>query len=612
MADGIRGSLRAAAAGAPHLPGVYSFVDGKGEILYIGKAGDLFRRLSGHLSSEGDARHRTLVRRAASVEWTVTRSEREALILEAELIRLYKPPLNVRLRSGNRYPYIEVTTDEEYPRLVITRRLDPARTVPRFGPYPDARSLRRLMAFLLEAWPLRRCGGEKPPSRESPCLMGQMKRCPAVCCGGITREEYGARVEAVVGVLRGDWEHARNRMRRRMERLSAERRYEEAARWRDLLDRLEDYGWPSVAGSGMRSSSTDAIAIRENWALVMQVRSGRATGSVRLPFNRRWKGAEPSELMSIFLRSYYARTMEIPGEILVSVEPADRELLVDWLRERRGRSLSLARPGRGERRELIELACTELEHFLERLSWESRGAESAKRLSRALEELRELLDLEAPPAWILGLDASNLGGSYPVAAIVSFRGGLPDKSGYRRFAMSPDLGRDDPAMICEAVRRYYESYPDAGEGERPDLLLVDGGITQLRAAAFGASGWPDPPLLVAIAKSEESLLIGSEERKALLPDDSPGLLLLRRIRDEAHRFVIHYHRLSRSRGELRSRLDDVPGIGPRLRGLLLSSFGSVERIAAATASELASVPGVGRKRAEAIRRWLSGGTGGDR
>jgi excinuclease ABC subunit C len=600
-------ALRAAVSGAPHLPGVYSFVDRSGDVLYIGKAGDLNRRLSGHLSSGGGGeRHKSLLRRAVSVEWTVTRSEKEALVLEAELIRLHKPPLNVRLRDGIRYPWLEVTLDEEYPRLVVTRHIDHARKIPRFGPYPDARTLRRLVAFLLEAYPLRRCEAPSPRARKGPCLMGQMGRCPGACCGRVSSEEYGREVRAILSVLRGDWETARSEMRDRMSGLSSERRFEEAAHWRDLIARLESFGWPHGIDA-QQPVNRDVVVVRENWGLVLQVRSGRQLGSLRLPFNRRWKHSGEEERMSVLLRSYYAATSEIPAEIVVSVRPSDEELIREWLQEKRGRRVSILDPSRGEKKELVDLAARELDHFLARLAWDRpRGGARKQMIASALSELREELGLDRELEWIVGVDASTLSGSYPVAAVVSFRGGLPDKEGYRRFSMPRNKGRDDPAMIGEAVRRYLKGLAASGEdAEVPDLLLVDGGITQLRSAVFFSGEWPDRILFVAIAKGDESLLVGRKERKLQLPLDRPALALLRRIRDEAHRFVIHYHRLARSRGELRSRLEDIPGVGPATRAVLLSTLGSVERIASATPEQLSAIPGIGRKRARLILDWLN-------
>ena len=573
----------------------------------------LNRRLSGHLSSGGGGeRHRSLLRRAVSAEWTVTRSEKEALVLEAELIRLHKPPLNVRLRDGIRYPWLEVTLDEEYPRLVVTRRIDHARKIPRFGPYPDARTLRRLVAFLLEAYPLRRCEVPSPRPRKSPCLMGQMGRCPGACCGKISAKEYGHEVQAVTSILRGDWETARREMMDRMSRLSGERRFEEAAHWRDLIARLESFGWPHGIDS-QQPANRDVVVVRENWGLVLQIRSGRQLGSLRLPFNRRWKHSGEDERMSVLLRSYYSAASEIPAEIVVSVLPSDEQLIGEWLQEKRGRRVSMLEPSRGERKELVDLAVRELDHFLERLAWDRpRGGARKQMLASALTELKDELGLDRDPEWIVGVDASTLSGSYPVAAIVSFRAGRPDKEGYRRFSMPRSKGRDDPAMIGETVRRYLAGFGGSAERlEVPDLLLVDGGVTQLRSAIFFAGRWADRIRFVAIAKSDESLLVGREERKLELPLDRPALGLLRRIRDEAHRFVIHYHRLARSRGELRSRLEDIPGIGPATRALLLSALGSVERIASATPERLSAIPGIGRKRARLILDWLNPSSGVD-
>lgn len=589
--------LEASASAAPHLPGVYRFLDGAGRILYIGKALDIAKRLRGHLGCPGDERHRLLLSRAHAVEWTVTRSEVEALVLEAELVRMHKPPLNVRLRADQRFPYLEVTTDEKHPRLVVTRRIDRSRDIPRFGPYPDARNLRALVDFLQDAYPLRRCSIPVPRRTGRKCVMGQMSRCPAPCVSGES-ESYGENVAGVLSVLRGDWAEARAGIERRMVEASASMRYEEAAKWRDLCSRLDSFGWPAPE-SARDMVCRDVVAVEENWGIVLQMRSGRFTGTVRLPFESRWRLAAPPERLAVLLRSYYSETGGIPGEVLLREKPQDARIIEDWLSSRRGRRVRLVVPVRGPGRELVELAVTDLRHFLARLAWRRPGG-SRERVRAALEALADVFGLDAPPSWMVALDASSISGGYPVAALVSFRDGKPDKAGYRRFSMPPGIGRNDPAMIADAVARYLSHL----EGEKPSFFLVDGGITQHRAAERAAGDAGRGILFVSIAKREESLIAGPTERRVNLPPDSPPVILLRAMRDEVHRFVVGYHRLSRSRGETRSGLEDIPGIGPRLRALLLSRFGSLERLRAATEDDLMQVPGVGRARARQLLRHL--------
>ena len=598
-----RKALEQSVRSAPALPGVYRFLDHGGKILYIGKARDLGRRLRGHLSSEGDARHRILLDRAEAIEWTVTGSEVEALILEAELVRLHKPPLNVMLKSSNRYPWIEVTCDEEYPRLVITRNPDRSRDIPRFGPYPDARNLRSLVDFLLDAYPLRKCSTATPEGRSRPCLMGQLGRCPAPCTGRAP-DSYRDGVESILRILRGDWEWANSRLRELMETSSAETRFEDAARWRDLLARLGSFGWPAPETLGDRISR-DVAVVRENWGLITQVRGGRFTGVLRMPFTSRWKLAAPAECISILLRTYYTDTEDVPREILLEEPLPDSDALEELLSGRRGSKVRLRVPGRGPLRDLVEVASRDLGQFLTGLEWKRPGRRR-ERAEAAMEALADLLGLREKPEWIVGLDASTIQGSWPVAALVSFREGFPDRSGYRRFSMDASIGRNDPAMIGSAVSRFASHL----EEEMPDIFLVDGGLTQLRAALDAAGGRLPGTRFVALAKREEVLLDGAGEREIRLPLDSPPLLLLRSIRDEAHRFVLHYHRMRRSRIEIRSELDDVPGIGPALRAQLLRRFGSVERVRSATPEEICQVPGIGRKRALMILEHLSTSTDG--
>ncbi len=591
-------SLRESVAGAPRHPGVYSFLDGEGRVLYIGKAKSLRNRLQGHLSNQGDSRHTLLLEKAVSVEWTITGSEVDALILEAELIRIRKPPLNVRLRDSGRYPYLEITTDEKYPRLQITRDRKSTSGRPRFGPYPDARNLRKLEEFLLDTFPLRRCGGKTPPSNERPCLMGQIGRCPAPCTGNVTTEVYSRTVHEMLKILRGDWEWARERIEILMNRASEETDYEEAGRLRDLLSRLDNFGWPAP-DSIQDSISRDTVAVQDNWGIVMRMRGGRFTGVVRMPFDSKWKLAPVPERISILLGAYYSQTQDIPREILVPEIPDSHAALAEWLSKKRKGSVKVFVPERGGKREVLQLTRRNLEHFLVRLSWKHPGA-SRKNTEAALEALADIFNLPGPANWIVCLDASTIQGSWPVAAIVSFRKGYPDKSGYRRFAISREKGRDDPAMIASAVDRYLSKLED----EYPDIFLIDGGITQLRAAVRAAEEWAEKIRFVSIAKREEVLLEGISERVIRLPLDSTPLSLLRSVRDEAHRFVLHYHQQKRSTGSLHSVIDDIPGIGSATRLRLLNYFGSAARINTATIEEIMEVPGVGKRRALQIRSYL--------
>ncbi len=585
-------SLRESITRAPALPGVYSFLNKDGTVLYIGKAKNLINRLRGHLSNIGDARHELLLEKSISVEWTITRTEVEALVLEAELIRIRKPPLNVRLRTSGRYPYLEITLDETYPRLLITRERSNPKERPRFGPYPDARNLRKLVDFLLDTAPLRRCSGTEPQSKSRSCLMGQMGRCPAPCTGGISPDEYSNNVQEISRILKGDWDWARNRLEQLMQRASVNRDYEEAGRLRDLLSRLGSFGWPAPASIN-DTVNRDIAAVKENWGVIMRVRGGRFTCVVRIPFDGRWKLATLSERLSVLLKSYYSQTGDIPREIIVQEKPDDDSSLKEWLSSKRNSSVGITVPKRGGNRELLELAQKNLDQFLVRLSWKHPSTGKEK-VGAALESLADIFSLDKPPGWIICIDASTIQGSWSVAAIVSFRDGYPDKSGYRRFSMPDEISRNDPAMIASAVKRYLSSLED----EHPDIFLIDGGITQLRAATAAAGGaWQKLIRFVAIAKREELLICGLSEREIRLPMDSTPLTFLRSVRDEAHRFVLHYHQQKRSRGSLRSVLDDIPGIGSTTRIRLLTHFGSAERIAAATVEEIMEIPGIGRSRA---------------
>ena len=597
----VRTGLEKAVDGAPDAPGIYSFIDSSGRILYIGKAKSLRKRLKNHLRDEGDTRHRLLLRKAVTVEWTITANEVEALLLEAELIRLRKPPLNVRLHTSSRYPYLEVTTDEKWPRLIMTRERSNPRHRPRFGPYPDARNLRKLVEFLLDITRLRRCGGREVSSRERPCLMGQMGKCISPCTGSTTRDKYLKRIDELLGILKGDWDGARKRLESAMKKAADSLDFEEAAGIRDLLSRLDSFGWPSPGNLG-NAVNRDVAAVLENWGILMRIRGGRFTCTLRIPFDGRWRLADEGERLSVLLKAYYGGTDDVPGEILVPAAIPDADYLEAWLSSKRDGRVSISIPSRGNKSELLELAMRNLREFLLRLEWKhpKRGG---KRMEGALDALADIFALPRIPRWIVCLDASNIHGSWPVAAVVSFRDGYPDRNGYRRFSMPDELGKNDPAMIHEAVRRYFET----PEEEYPDVFLVDGGITQLKAAVSAAGEFASNTRFISIAKKEEILIDAMTWRETRLPLDSTPLSFLRMVRDEAHRFVLHYHQSKRSRETFGSVLDDIPGIGPATRTRLLLHFGSAEKVAAADLEEIMEVPGVGRVKAEMVVKYFRKG-----
>jgi excinuclease ABC subunit C len=591
-------SLKRSVSTAPDLPGVYRFIDSRGKTLYIGKAKCLIARLRSHISNPGDLRHRILLEKAETIQWTVTRTELEALVLEAELIRMHKPSLNVDLRSSSRFPWLEVTTCDEFPRLVITRIPDRSLDIPRFGPYPDAGNLRSLVSFLLELYPLRKCRTARLKTRLRPCLTGQLDKCPSPCSAH-RKDEYAERVRKILHMLEGHWEEARSGIIQQMKDASARTEFEHAAHLRDLLKRLDTFGWPAPESESDRVSR-DVMAISGNWGIIIQVRGGRFLGSLRLPFSSKWKYASEGERISVMLRSYYSETGDIPRQVLLTVEPEDRDVLGQWLRSKRNGAVDILVPERGELKSLTDVAARDLKHFLAKLEWK-HPAGRGERLEASVEALADVLGLKKPPAWMVCLDASTIQGDASVAALVSFRSGKPDKEGYRRFTMPGEIAQNDPAMIGNAVARFASHLDD----EQPDVFLVDGGITQLRAAWSAGAHLMKETRFISIAKKDEILLTAPEEIEIKLPDDSPPLLLLRAMRDEAHRFVISFHRTVRARNHFHSALDDIPGIGPSLKAGLLKKFGSVARIEAASEEEIASVPGIGRTKAIAIKKALN-------
>ncbi len=595
-------------------PGVYVFRGGKNEVLYVGKARDLKSRLQTYRVPGGDGRFavRFLERDAQRVETIVTRTEQEALLLEDSLIKQYKPPHNVRLKDDKSFLMVRID-EEPFPRLKFVRAHHPhlgrgkgrARL---FGPYASARSVRRTLGDLHRVVPLRDCTDAVMNHRTRPCLKHELGLCAAPCVGKISREEYAELVERAARILSGETADLEHDLETRMRAAAARAEYELAAGFRDRLAALRR----TVERQGVRPSShadRDVLGLARagEEALVHRLafRSGRLAESRTHLFRSELSDAE---VLHGVLTELYARSKrDVPSEIVVALLPAEKELLEGVL----GEGTELVVPRGGERRRMLVLA------------EENARAELARWLStqdanqRAALDLARLVGLEevSGPLVIDGFDVSNLQGSSVVASRVRFRGGLSERAGYRRFRVRTVRGQDDFASMYEVVGRSLRR--GLAEGDLPDLVVIDGGSSQLEralAARDDAGAWD--VAIVALAKARSERKVGgrrresTEERLFLSPRETPLVLprhnaarhLLERIRDEAHRFAVTYHR--KERGKIRSRLDDVPGIGPKKRRALLQRFGSVPGILRASLEELAAVPGIGEALARTLREHL--------
>ncbi len=602
--------VEAKAAALPRAPGVYLFRDGQGKVLYVGKAADLRARVRQYVAGgDGRAQVPIFLARTRDLDFLVTRTAAEALLLENTLIKRHRPPWNVRLRDDKAYPCLRLDVRHRFPRMTVVRRFRDDGAL-YFGPFADAGALRRAMRALRTVYPLRSCSDRTLESRDRPCLYFEIGRCNAPCVGLVTEEAYGAVAREVVDLLRGGAKELLADLRRRMEEAAAGTRFEEAARLRDRIDAIgKTVDRQSVAGAD--GTDRDAVAFRregEAWhAGVLFFRQGGIASfrRHRLPVAAGGTDSD-GEALSAFLAQFYERGKAVPAEVLVPLEPEGRELLEEMLSKRRGSPVHLKVPARGLGRDLLV-------HAERNLLAALRSADPSGEDERAAAALAARLGLAAPPSRIECIDISNLGEKDKVASRVVAEGGhiLTDES--RTMVIRSVSGQDDFAAMREAVERRLRNREDFGEP--PDLLVVDGGKGQLGAALEGAAaaGWA-PAALAGLAKARagregdgdrERVFLPGSATPVVLPPGSPESLLLERVRNEAHRVAIGFHRKRRGRTSLRSVLDGIPGVGPKRRTALLRRFGSSRGIAAAGVEEVAAEVG-GREVAERVLKAVRG------
>jgi excinuclease ABC subunit C len=590
----------------PRRPGVYLLKDRQDKIIYVGKAQDLLQRVRSyfHAREKLPPKVRAMVERVFDLDYTVTDTEMEALILENNLIKEHQPHYNINLRDDKQYPYLRVTVQELYPRLHLTRRkeADGARY---FGPYTDAGALRETVRLLRRFFPFRHCQGELLPRQRRPCLNRHIRRCLAPCAGEVAQDEYRTMVEEALAFLEGKqaWllKELSERMRAAAERLD----FEQAARLRDQCRALEMVlaGQKLEAVSG---SDHDCLALAAaNQAAVVQlfsVRGGRLTGREHFYLTNPKEEGAP-ELLAAFLRQHYSRTGFVPPEIFLSTELPEKPLLAAWLKYLRGGRVTLHVPKRGAKKEMLRLAAENAGLFLQ----QELLREEARNPQKALQDLAHALGLREIPSRIEGYDISHLHGEGTVAAMVVFAGGVPRPAEYRRFRLRTVSGPDDFASFSEVLRRRLSRLTKerAEQMPIPDLILVDGGAGQLSSAlqACTLAGFADLPV-VALAKEAELVYLPETREPLILPRNSPALQLLQRVRDEAHRFAVTYQRVLRNPKRSGSKLLDVPGIGEKRKTRLLVHFGSMAALKKATIEQLAAAAGLDKATAECLYRFL--------
>ena len=603
MRENLEGKVRALPRGA----GVYLFRDERGEVLYVGKAKSLRSRVRTYFQrADGRRGMDRLGPRIADVEVIVTRNEAEALHLEQNLVKRHRPPFNIRLRDDKSFPYIAVTLEDEYPRVMFTRERHRRGTV-YFGPYANAKKVRETLDVLNRVFRFRPCEGPRPGRHSGiPCLDFHIDRCFAPCIQAISQEEYGQVIDGVVEFLGGETRPIQRELEERMRDAAADERFEEAARYRNRLFSIRHLAERQAADQ-RAVGTVDVIGLAidgsEAAVQVFPLRDGKMIDRYGFHLENVVEG-DAQSVLEAFVVEFYGAAPSVPPQVLVPQESGDLAPLAEFLSERRGSRVEVRAPARGEKRRLVELAVENA-----RLALEADTAQrEAQRLRRvaALEDLRECLNLESLPVRIECFDVSNIQGEAIVASMVVFLDGRPKNAHYRTFAIrGVQNGPDDVGAMREVISRRFararEGEPDESFSRTPNLVVVDGGRGQL-AAALAAMEELDLPrvAVIALAKREEEVFVPGTAQPIRLDRSGPALQLLQRARDEAHRVALRYHRRRRGAKAMETIFETLDGVGPVRRRAILRHFGSVERFLDASQEELEGVPGLPQKTARAL------------
>jgi len=590
----------------PTEPGVYLFRNRAGNIIYIGKAKNLRNRVRTYFQSSHNHDPKT-DRMTASIddlEMIVTDSEIEALILEANLVKEHKPRYNINLKDDKHFPYIKVTVNEPFPRVLIVRRLEKDGNS-YFGPYTNSKGMRKTVRFLSRLFKIRSCNLTIPHPTGKPqkvCLDYHIGRCGGPCEDLQSREDYAEQVEAVILFLSGRGETLLEKLREKMARLSAEMEFEKAAEVRDQIEALESVRQSQKVDAG-KVINRDIVAFardgRYTVVVVLQIREGVLIG--RQDFQLTSEPEEDDgELLGGFVRQYYNNQPNLPQEIYLPLKLDDERVIAKWLSQALGRKVGLFNPQKGEKLKLVDLAATNARLLLDEILIQKKGYK--ERVSKSVQALKDDLHLVRSPRTIACVDISNTGENDAVGSLVYFANGKPHKAGYRHFRIKEVTGQDDFAMMREVVGRYFFRLKEE-DGEAPDLLVVDGGRGQLSSVRkeIASLGFEEQNI-IGLAKKFEEIYFPGRREPLTIPKASPGLLLLKRVRDEAHRFAIEYNRKLRSKRTIKSALDKLDGVGPKRREILLRHFGSVKKIREASLEQLLGVKGIPKNIAEKIHK----------
>jgi len=594
----------------PAAPGIYLMKDRRSEVIYVGKARDLRARVRSYfLPAARDDRLISLrLDHVADVDVVVAGSEKEALILENNFIKQFRPKYNVYFKDDKSFTSIKIDLKEPWPRPIVTRNLDD-RDALYFGPYASAKSARETLRVLKDIFPLRRCSIRECNERRRPCIYGEMGKCAAPCCRDVSEEDYGRLVNEVITFLKGRCDDLVAGLRQEMQRAAASQQYERAAEIRDRIAAIEKTLERQQVGSSVGTIDRDIFGLcafdRYVWITALFVRDGNVQDVASYRFARRLDSEKA--IFRSFLNQFYSANRFIPDEVLLPVESEDSELLHQWLSEKKGRKVEVICPRRGNKKRLVELANRNAREA-ERVA----TTEDEKRLQE-MESLQRLLSLSELPRNVECFDVSTLTGREAVGSMVVFRDARPDKSSYRHYKIRDVGARDDTAMMREVLGRRYSRLV-AEQQEPPELILLDGGRGQLGVALgvlseLGLEG----PDVAALAKARsrggeqvkaERVFLPGRSEAIELPEGSFGFRFITRIRDEAHRFAISYHRKLRRKAVTESPLTEIEGIGEKLARRLMEHFGGLNKIRAASIEQLQQVKGISERLARAVHQHL--------
>jgi excinuclease ABC subunit C len=601
----------------PKTPGCYLFKDSESNVLYVGKAKNLRNRVRSYFyeSRRDDPKLQRLVSRIADVEVIQTDSETEALILESNLVKQHRPRYNIELKDDKSYPYIKIT-DELFPRIYVTREKEKAGG-DFFGPYTDVKNLRQTLKTLHRIFPIRSCthrftdeliAGRKVKL----CLDYHIRKCEGPCQGLVAAAAYAEMISQVRRFLSGKTTGLIKSLRESMFRLANDMKFEDAAVLRDRIERIESYtASQKIVFQDLSDRDVAVVATEDDEAcgVVFRIRDGKMIGRQHFYFSR-VRDKEPADVMETVLKTYYLQADFIPEEIYLSAQPAEEEALIEWLGERRAGGVQLIVPKIGDKHKLVQMCVRNAELLLGELKLQRLKARE-QFVPHVLESLKRDLNLHKIPRHIECFDNSNIQGSDPVSSMVVFADGKPKKSEYRKYHIRTVQGPDDFATMHEVVTRRYLRVLEEGI-DFPDLIVIDGGKGQLHAAVEAlesigiqvSKSGSEGQAVIGLAKRLEEIFIPGVHDAIMIPKTSSALKLLQHVRDEAHRFAVTFHRQTREKRTLTSELDAIDGIGDKRKRVLLTHFGSVRNIAAATRDQLAAVEGISPQLADRIVEYF--------